>query len=536
MMKPRTFLLAALLLGGCLDKVEVGSIEDNSDSQISADGTNDTGENPDGRIGDADEDGLEDIVDDQGTDGTEDVSDDSQPDDSAEDPSEDVADDSSDVDDTGEADGEGDVVSDTSGDADSTADLADDSAGDLADESDTSDVADDPDVETEPDVETDPDVVTDAADTTPDVEEPSVPTLVRTITGADLPAGAEFGSSIVVWFEPPTSGSVAIGAPGGGEGHVLIYDLSNLGSDPAIRTDAVEGGVDHFGTALALNSTTLYVVDPNDSGEETVLWSVSADGLTSTPTSMGTSHTGTYLPSVAAVPDVMWLGLPDSDVVQIEVATSGELEGPTDSAFGASVAIHHRFAAVGAPLADTDTHDDEGIVYVYEHRRSTSPVALNPLEAWGASNLYYGTSVAIAGGSPGSSSGSFAVVGIPGYGGAELFLYQDGSGQFSSGGYLTPDYTAVALGHSVAAFRGQESDADYRAVVGDPEAAGGRVMVHSTTFDSPMAWDRAQLERPEGIDAGDRFGEALAIDGETLFVGAPGYGDSGAVFVYDWPE
>lgn len=60
--------------------------------------------------------------------------------------------------------------------------------------------------------------------------------------------------------------------------------------------------------------------------------------------------------------------------------------------------------------------------------------------------------------------------------------------------------------------------------------------------DSTTAWlEVARIEAPD--TSASRFGAALAFVGENLFVGAPGYGDAGAVFVYaadassqDWTQ
>jgi hypothetical protein len=68
--------------------------------------------------------------------------------------------------------------------------------------------------------------------------------------------------------------------------------------------------------------------------------------------------------------------------------------------------------------------------------------------------------------------------------------------------------------------------------IGAPRAgAAGAVWIFARDADDPLVWDPVQAI--EGIADDDAFGFSVALDGDTLVVGAPGSGAAGAVSIFE---
>lgn len=208
----------------------------------------------------------------------------------------------------------------------------------------------------------------------------------------------------------------------------------------------------------------------------------------------------------------------------------------TDDGYGSSVAVDVDTAVVGAPGDDDPVvGDGTGAAYVYV-RVGAAWVLQQKLTAPDmAIDDSFGFSVAV--------SGETIVVGAPGdddtVAGADAgsaYVFRRSSGVWSQlGKLLAPDLAAGdSFGSSVAAFGGT-------ALVGSPAGDSGVADSGSAyvfTFD-PVAVTvpvfQAELNASDAA-AGDFFGAAVSLDGETALVGAFGNddagGNSGSAYVF----
>ncbi|WP_136601792.1 FG-GAP repeat protein [Salinigranum halophilum] len=199
-------------------------------------------------------------------------------------------------------------------------------------------------------------------------------------------------------------------------------------------------------------------------------------------------------------------------VVPVDPAQNG-----FDVEFGRSVAVDGETGVVGTPgfAGVTDA------VYVYD--LSTSPTqlrtTLTPTD--GAPNDGYGVSVAV--------SGDTVVVGASAH---------DAVGDDAGAVYVS-DLTDPTTETKLTAFDGEAGDRFGAAVAldGDTLVVGapgdddgtGAVYRYDLTQSPPTA---AKLTASDG-EVGDRFGSSVAIAGQTVLVGAPSAGVSGAAYVAD---
>lgn len=144
-------------------------------------------------------------------------------------------------------------------------------------------------------------------------------------------------------------------------------------------------------------------------------------------------------------------------------------------AFGVSIAMDERVAAIGGFCDDYTTFDGSGVVYVYERLGDDweETARLSPLED--GPGRYFGYSVAL--------EGDRLVVG--------------------ANAYLNPEEPSAAF-----------------------------------VFDRVNGvWEQTQRLQPDDGTAGDRFGTAVAVAGDRILVGAPdalvGGVPTGAVYVFD---
>ena len=97
-------------------------------------------------------------------------------------------------------------------------------------------------------------------------------------------------------------------------------------------------------------------------------------------------------------------------------------------------------------------------------------------------------------------------------------------GKYSSAGKLTAPSSAPQFGAALAV-------AGDLALIGSPgETTGGAVYVFRRSGDGQ--WSAAGTLPAQELVAGDRFGAAIAMDGDRVVVGAPGRDLKGAVFVF----
>ncbi len=188
--------------------------------------------------------------------------------------------------------------------------------------------------------------------------------------------------------------------------------------------------------------------------------------------------------------------------------------------FGYSVSISGDTAVVGMPYDDTYFYDDVGAVFVFERD-------LGGADNWGVVKKFsttvdasnddlFGFSVAI--------SGDILLVGIPGDvvdAGRVSFYYRNQGGADNWGlkkSTFPGDFGIGDLyGWSVAL----DGDTAVIGARGDDSGRGSAYVLYQNQGGADNWGQVDKLYASDGV-AGDTFGDAVAIDGDTVIVGAPG--------------
>lgn len=213
---------------------------------------------------------------------------------------------------------------------------------------------------------------------------------------------------------------------------------------------------------------------------------------------------------------------------------TGELSAPVlrrDAGFGKSVAMDGEHLIVGAPL---DLAGWQGSAWIFGDADSGFPVDARLTSPAGTPGDEFGWSVAVR--------RSIAVVGAPraevsGFGSGAAYVYRQSSGNWLLGGRLL--FPESELGDARRAEFGFAVATDGTTIaVGAPGQGWftdrpGAVSVFTDA--QPFVDAAATLPSPTG-QLGDRFGHAIAVDGSWMLVGAPGESvegsRSGAVYAY----
>ena len=195
--------------------------------------------------------------------------------------------------------------------------------------------------------------------------------------------------------------------------------------------------------------------------------------------------------------------------------------------FGWSTAIDGEVAVVGAPGRTTGPYPGAGVVVTLRRTDGAWQVVQTLDEAGTASvGRQYGHRVAVAGG--------LMAIGAPSYGASGgVYLYHDADGTWTLDGliYDQVPVTGERLGVAVAisgttALAGTTYD-------GLPVMPGDTAVGRVRVFDYTSGWLEAAGIVPVDSEAGDRFGFAVAIDGESALVGAPGKdGNHGVAYIF----
>jgi hypothetical protein len=187
--------------------------------------------------------------------------------------------------------------------------------------------------------------------------------------------------------------------------------------------------------------------------------------------------------------------------------------------FGFSVALRGDVALVGAPLAE----DQKGAVYAFRRGPSGWMPARKFTAADGGAQTYFGLVIAF--------DGTTALVTSPTRG---VYAYRYESERWRETGKLS-----VSGVQAQAQFGAALLLRDNQAFVGTAGHSDGVGSVFLFRPDASGVWAAAGEIKPK--DPGQqRFGAALALDGERLWIGAPGAADGrGAIYAYslqtsDW--
>ncbi|MFO0894792.1 MAG: hypothetical protein U0574_07525 [Phycisphaerales bacterium] len=205
-----------------------------------------------------------------------------------------------------------------------------------------------------------------------------------------------------------------------------------------------------------------------------------------------------------------------------------------DPSFGFRVAVSGDVAIVGANSLDYPNAMNGGAAMVYRRiEGSWIQDFMAVPDVPGISQM--GDSVAVSV----SRAGTHAVVGAPIDGdpnaqiGAAYFLSWDGSAWTQAKAHASDPRPQAAFGTTVA------MNGDVAAVTasngGDAGYSSGAVYVFRW---SGTAWVEEQKLIPSDAQAGDEFGSAVAIDGNTIAIGAQDDDDAsphaGAAYVFRW--
>jgi hypothetical protein len=189
--------------------------------------------------------------------------------------------------------------------------------------------------------------------------------------------------------------------------------------------------------------------------------------------------------------------------------------------YGQAVAVYNEYAIVGVPEADM-VSQDAGAAHIYKRVNNVwQPEATLLPEL--TTNALFGYSVALTV----RNGVEYALVGAPqdGISGAAYLFQHDAQGQWTQIAALRPTSSeAVEFGYSVAIFENQ-------ILIGAPQdtlntPAGGEAYLYK---DTSANWTQLQTSKlsetliARGITLlqGDRFGEAVALAGQYMVVGAP---------------
>jgi FG-GAP repeat len=217
-------------------------------------------------------------------------------------------------------------------------------------------------------------------------------------------------------------------------------------------------------------------------------------------------------------------GDPESMTFADQIAKLSPADGSGNDQMGTSVSIDGDLVVVGARL-DDDNGNSSGSAYVFDV--TTGMQVSKLIAADGASGDLFGSAVAIDGGLVVVGAPRAAHTGVFRSGAVYVFDATTGS-QLRK---ITPDVLVEGdgLGGSVAINNG--------IVVAGAPGDGAINQRHAYLFDANNGEQIAELleDRIEGVD--DEFGGAVAIEGESVVVGArfdAGNGTtSGAAYIYD---
>lgn len=196
-----------------------------------------------------------------------------------------------------------------------------------------------------------------------------------------------------------------------------------------------------------------------------------------------------------------------------------------DDDFGRSVSMDGGIAVVGAP-GDDERATNAGAVYVFE-----SPYTSSTKIKTGSTDGAFGTAVAIDGDRIAASapylSTDLDTVGL-------VRIYERTSSGWAVAATLNnPDGSVFDFGRTI-------DISGEIVVVGSPSGGSyGKAFIYdlSVSLTTPIA----ELESPDR-SSGDSFGYSVAVDGDWVIIGAPGYDhrgprrtytDSGAAYLYE---
>ena len=208
-------------------------------------------------------------------------------------------------------------------------------------------------------------------------------------------------------------------------------------------------------------------------------------------------------------------------------------DGAAGDLFGSSVSIYGDTVVVGARTADTPGGVNAGAAYVFVRSGTAWAEQQKLLAPDGASNASFGYSVSVSGDTAVVGAVTDDAPGGPLSGSAYVFV--------RSGESWTEQQKLLASDGAADDFFGISASVSGDTVVvgayGDDTPAGLNAGSAYVFFRSGMAWTEQQKLVASDAMAGDVFGFAVSLSGETVLVGAigddtPGGMDAGSAYVF----
>jgi hypothetical protein len=386
------------------------------------------------------------------------------------------------------------------------------------------------------------------------------------LVASDESGGEQFGAAVGL-----SGDMAAIGAPfdddlGSDSGSMYVFERSGrVWSQVAKRRPTDGESFDNFGVAVAIDGETILVGSPGDDDQGTDSGSAYAftrDGLRVwteqaklLPESGATFDS--FGESIDMSGDVVVIGAPrdddngsDSGSVFVftragaqwdETARLETIDGTSSDNFGDSVAIDGGSIAAGAPGHD-DVGSVSGAAYVFVFNgvawveqsklvASSDGAALDNLGGSTQSFQVDGDAVALSGDTV--ITGAYLHDHVGSDSGSAYAFHRVGSSWSEQAELLPENGDSYDLEFGTAV----DLDGD-RAVIGAPNGTAqstGYGAAYVFHFDG-IAWSTESLLVPGDGAQDDEFGESVAIDGNTIIVGAPLDDDdgpsSGAAYVF----
>ena len=353
-------------------------------------------------------------------------------------------------------------------------------------------------------------------------------------------ASEDLGSSVAI-----DGDTAVVGAPNvqGGRGAVFVFArLGNTWTQTARLTASDRAIEDQLGASVGIDGDTIVAGAPGEDGGQGAGYTFARTGAT--PSRNETAKltatdgaTGDNLGvSVAIDGDTIVAGATSDDVGTVaspgfaytfartgaanrtQTAKLKASDGAADDRFGTSVAIDGDTIVAGAPQDDVGSTGDQGSAYTFARSGGDRTQTAKLTASDGAEGDVLGASVAI--------DGDTIVVGVPGdadaiglHGRGSAYTFARSGGDRTQTARLTPsEDESRALGGSVAI------DGDTIVVGAAAEDIGSNHNQGSAYTFASTGGDRVETAKLTASDgaASDEFGGSVAIDGDTILVGAAG--------------
>ena len=280
------------------------------------------------------------------------------------------------------------------------------------------------------------------------------------------------------------------------------------------------GMADRFGTSVAI-SGNLAVVGAPDEDSSTI-------GINNAPNESA--------PDAGAVYVFQRSGSNWSQLAFLKASNTTDQDR-----FGASVSISGNTIVVGAH-GENAIQNNAGAVYVFVWNGSYWSQQAYLKAGNPQSDAFFGYSVAITGdtlvaGAPGESSSSTGVNSTPdtsASGAGAAYVFHRSGTSWSQQAYLKASNTgagdrfgnSVAISGETVVIGAPQEDSNGSSPADNSAADAGAAYVFTRTA---ATWNFRTMLKGTSNTAGDTFGQAVAVDGTTLVVGAPGTDENGGV-------